>query len=395
MRKTGWLLALLAVLLLAGCEGLQKPVSGPETSSSSAAGKTEGPAATNTPFSPGASAEVSPDPSPSAAPAQFKPYSFPMKASALCGGAPLPDGFLRPLYINENGSMFLYATEDGRIAREFWDGAAYHSLPLVEGVDAGAAAYADMEKGRLCGAGSKLYAQKRTGPSIVVVDMRTGARGYADDLTGWKETDCALSENFQYCGGKILAQIVKYKDGKYDPLDRWVLMDAEAKTCSVLDLSGFREKNLQDWQETLSYRLALAGADRLLYSCLARRVNAETGGEEYACFVYVLDMKGRAQDGREATSAGKTPPQHAIAVATAFDASPDGKYLLYSDAQGRGLYLYDPDAGIEYTVFASDKGARVFAQWGQDGDVYYGAAGPGGEITIDKTNVGEIMKTVH
>lgn len=389
MRKTGLIAAILIVLLAAGCEGFQQPVNG---------GNKPLPTASPTLTPSPALTESSPSPAPTPTPVPVKaaPYIFPLKADGLCGKASLPEGFSKPLYVAADGTMFLYLTTDSRIVKASWDGAAYAPVPVVEGVEAGSASavYMDTANNRLCCTGSKLFSNDRRGSAAVIVDMRTGARCNADDLTGWKQENRALSGSFQYCGGLILAQVMEYADEVYAPIDRWVVVDIADKSDSALNMESILKKNLPDKQTLVSYRLALTGPERLLAACLTRGKNEQTGAEEYACVALELDLKGRVQGSKAISFAGKKPEECILPNASLFDASPDGKYLLYSDTQGVGIYLYDAATGIEYTVLDGGSGTRVFTQWGADGIFYYGAAGKTSskDITIFKTSVSDIKK---
>lgn len=388
-RVLQWTVAVMAALLLAGCGG-QQPVSG--------AGST--PTATATPspaLSVSASASaLSGTQSPASAPASLIAYSFPMAASGLFGSAGTPAGFATPLFFSPDASMFLYATSDGRILKETWNPTGYSQSPVAEGVEAGIGAsfYLDASKSRLCCAGSKLYAGDRPGPAVVIVDMATGARCNADELCAWKKEKGALSDKFQYCGGTILAQVLLYGDETYAPADQWAVLNVDGKTSSTLDMSDLISRFLPDWQDMVSYRLALTARDRLLAVCLAQRQDSSTGTQEFGCFALQMDLKGRVLGSVEASAKDKKPLDLALPQAQLFHASQDGMYLLYTDERGTGVYLYDTQSGAEYEITGTDGRACAFAQWGSGGVVYYGVGGKqsNGQITILKTSVSEIEK---
>jgi hypothetical protein len=314
-----------------------------------------------------------------------------MAAPGLFGAAGESDDFASPLYFSPDASMFLYATSDGRIVQETWDTAGYSQKPIAEGVEAGMGipVYLDASKNRLCCAGSKLYAGGRTGPAVVIVDLATGARCNADELCAWKKDKCALSDQFQYCGGTILAQALLWGDDAYKPTDQWAVIDVAHKTSSTLDMADFASKYLPDWQSVLSYRLVLTAGNQLLAVCLAQKGDKDTGTQEFGCFAIQMDLKGRVLGSVEASAEGKKPQDLALPQAQLFHASPDGKYLLYSGPLNAGVYLYDSENGSEYEIAGTAGRACAFTQWGSGGVFYYGVAGTQGygQITIYKTSV--------
>jgi hypothetical protein len=388
MRRAGLAALVLAALLLAGCEGLQQPAFG-NGASPSASPSTK-------PSAPALSPSPSPTETPEPRPTSPAPYAFPMGAAGLFGGAEPPEGFLRPLWLDAGGESFLHSAADGRIVEERWNGTGYEAVPVAEDVDTslGAAAFPGEQGGALCCAGAKTFPGNRPGPAIVVVDTAAGKRCNADELCGWKETNRALSDKFQFNNGLILAQVEEYRDAEYAPMNRWALLDIEGRSSHVLNLSNFLERNLPDWQELVSMRLAMTGEGHLLAACLVRRESPEGLGEEYASFAVTMDMKGNAVSQNLIVSQGKKPQECAIIGAMLFNASPDGKYLLFTDATGTGIYLYDRAAGVEYTILSGGNAARAFAQWGEGGVIYWGAAGQQGkgDVYIYKTSVGEITK---
>lgn len=389
MRRAGMAALVLAAALLAGCDGLQKPVFGGASPSASPSPKPSAAAGYPTP-------SPSPADTPAPLPTSPAPYAFPMGASGLFGGAEPPEGFLFPLWLDAGAGSFLHSTADGRIVEERWNGMLYEAVPVAEGVDTslGAVAFPDGQGKTLCCAGSKTFPGNRPGPAIVVVDAAGGKRGNADELCGWKEANRALSSGFQFDDGLILAQVLEYRDAEYAPLNRWALLAVEGRSSFVLNMEHFLQRNLPDWQELVSMRLAMTGEGHLLAACLVRGVNAESGAEEHACLAVDMDMKGNATGWRKITSEGKKPQECAISGASHFSASPDGKYLLYTDATGMGIFLYDRAAGVEYTILGGGATARVFAQWGGSGVIYWGAAGQQGrgDVFVYKATVGEIIR---
>jgi hypothetical protein len=389
MRKAGIAALVLAAALLAGCDGMQRPVSGGASPSASSGPNPSEIAARPTP-------SPSPANTPVPRPTSPAPYVFPMGAAGLFGGAEPPEGFFCPLWLDAKGGSFLHSTPDGRIVEERWNGVLYEAVPVAEGVDTslGAAVFPDGQGNLLCCAGTKIFPGNRPGPAIVVVDKAAGKRGNADELCGWKEANRALSSKFQFDNGLILAQVLEYRDAEYVPLNRWALLAVEGRSSFVLNMERFLERNLPDWQELLSMRLAMTGEGHLLAACLVRRVDAESGAEEHACIAVEMDMKGNATDFKKVVSEGKKPQECAISGASHFSASPDGKYLLYTDSTGLGIFLYDRAAGVEYTILGGGSSARAFAQWGGGGVIYWGAAGQQGrgDVFVYRTNVGEIIK---
>lgn len=385
LRAAGFAACLLWLLAaLCGCDGFgEKPVSGTVNTRPVA---TEAPKTT-----PSATAESAESAEPTASPTpapQAEPRSFPMKGGELFLPGAVPEVFAHPVHLGEDGGFF-YATTDGKVFSAMWTGAGYESRPVAENLGgADSCAYVDGQRGLLFWQGSKLLPGGRAGPAVVMVDLQTTGRCNVDELTGWKDEKAVLSHDFQYYGGYVLSRLQDFADGKYSPLDRWVIADVERKSCRVLDLAGFQERNLPGWREMDPPRVVLLGENRLLVVCRVRGLAAGDGampGEASTdCVAVFTDFNGNMLERRSIAGAVAGEPP-AIAQGAGFDVSPDGRYVLYRGSGMGGVYLLDTAALTERQL-AGPEALGVFTQW-VGGSFYYGVD-DGSSQMISKAETG-------
>lgn len=387
MRLAG---ILIAALLLFGCSADREHSVSGNVATPPARTATKLPSAAPTGEIPPATSAPSPTP------AEPAPWAFPMAARRLFSPGAVPEGIYFPFGIIEGKQTFLYATKDNKVFSAQWKGAGYVSTPLAENVAAGCG-YVDRAGQRLFGQGSRYISADRSDPVIVMVDMATSKRCNIDELVGWKEEGLLLSTDYQYYNGMVLSRLQQYSEGKYAALNQWALVDVASKKYSILDLTGFREKNLQQWQQMKELRLALVGGNRLLAVCtLLGTVGTQAmAGDPDAegCVALMLDMNGNAVQSPAIVSGALGQGSSAIAHGKAFDTSPDGKYLLYSDNSSTGIFLYDVAKNMEHVILKSGSPSRVFAQWGEGGSIYYGTEPRQGQgdVTVVKTTIAEVL----
>lgn len=391
--------ALACALLFSGCSSPNRPVSAPEaTPSAKTAKPTKTPKPLLTPQPTDTAATVSPTstPQPSAEPPDA--YSFPMGAAGLFGPDAAPDGFSCPVWLSGDGRMFLYVTTDDRIFRADWDGSSYVITPVAENIAAGVPmnAFVDGQAGTLFCQGSRAYSGSSPGPCIVLADLADGARCNLDDYVGWKESGFLLSPAFQYFGGLILSEVEQDRDGKYASSGKWAVVDLNRRAYTVLDLTGFLQKNLPQWQDLTAMKLALVGENRLLAVCRVRgAIPTATGQtvdkEAEAYCAFLLDMNGNVLTSATLTPDAGGQDGPALLSGVCVSASADGKYLLYGSTASPGVFLFDVDRFKETMIPGSAGSGMAFAQWGSDGAIYYGLSGQanGRQVTIYKTTVAE------
>lgn len=400
MKKGLRVLAAIAAtaVLLSGCAGTKIPVSGPQATPPAKSAK---PVKTvvpqPTPTASGAEPTSTPAASPSPTSEPPAAYTFPMPAAKLFGADPLPDGFSSPVYLTGDGQTVLYATKDNCLFRAQWDGIDYSLMPVAENVNVKLPSTATVDGlgGTLFCQGSRLYPGGGSGPCVVMVNLADGSRCNVDDYVGWKESGFMLSPAFQYFGGLLLSQVEQDIDGKLTPVDRWAILDIARRTYTVLDLSAFREKNLPQWQEISSMKLALVGESKLLAVCLAQgSIPSATGStaneNAQANFVFLLDMNGNVLKNTPISpDAGNPELLSGISV----KASPDGKYLLYCSSKTAGVFLFSLDKCVETMISESAGAGMAFSQWGKGGVIYYGLSGKTASqgVTVYQTSVEQII----
>ena len=359
--------ALLAAALLSGCgPQSEQPVLNPEQTTHATAHTAPAVSSAPTP-EPTAQAGT---PEPSHPRANRPQWQYPLAAGALFGGRGLPEDFLFPLRLWEDGSQFLFATTDGRVLRARWDGVAYTAEPVAEQLDTVglSAAFVDSARQWLFA-----LAEKRTGNktirSIVMVNLATTARCDLCDMVGWQADGVALTREFQYAGGVVLARLMD--QGSEAGLARWVLVDAAKKTCSTIDLEGFAAQHLSQWQQASAARLIALGGDRFL-SVWAVRGAIQTDNrviDETQAVAFVLDRSGAVVSALGVIKAAGSG-QPAITGGTGFTPSADGRLVAFGGADG-GVWLYDSQTNTEQAV-EGGKARLTFAQWSDDGSLLYG-----------------------
>lgn len=402
LKKSPGLLGIILVLaLLAGCAS-EMPVSGSATtravSPAPTGAQTAAPVST-TPVSPSiAPAEATPVPSATAGLTGPGAYRWPLDASGLFSPGGVPDDFSSPLYVPGDGLMFLYVTDGGNIRRALWNGTGYVTHPVAENVDAGAtaAAVVDGAGHRLFCPGTRRYADGKSGPAIVAIDLNDGSRCNLDEAAKLGDAGLLIASDYQYADGTLLVRLTG-ADGAL--MNQWAVFDVARQTFTVLDLTGFKAGYLQGWNELVSLTVALTGKNRALAVCVAGGYAApEATGTEgavkspYECLAIPMDLTGSPAG--DAVKIAGSDRNHCCSLQYGkhFRASADGKKLLYT-ADGGGLYVYDIAANKERAVY-SGAAALTFAAWGKDGAVYYSAATeqPAGGYLIHRADISKLGK---
>jgi hypothetical protein len=394
--------ALACAMLLFGCSGgPNKPVSGQVATPPA---KTAKPPKTAKPLTTPTLSSMEPTATPFATSTPSdeppSPYAFPIGAAGLFGSTQVPEGFTRPVWLSGDGRAFLFATKDNGIFRALWDGSGYAVAPIAENINTGASSNAclDDKGGTLFCEGSRANPNGGTVPCVVMVNLADGSRCNVDDYVGWKEENLVFSSAFQYFGGLVLSEMKENHGGKYASAGAWALADIERRAYTVLDMTGFREKNLPQWQEISAMKLALVGQNRLLAVCRTRgstlAATGDAGSQDaQGYYAFLLDLNGNVLKSSVLTPDAKLQGGLAIFSGVCFNASPDGKYLLYGPAGAQGVYLFDVDKWTEKLIPGSAVANMAFTQWGKGGAIFYGLAGKaaGQQVTIYRTSVEEVL----
>ena len=156
-----------------------------------------------------------------------------------------------------------------------------------------------------------------------------------------------------------------------EPLEQWLIIDTDKKTCSRLDLSGFAAQHLDQWKQASASRLIALGEDKLL-SLWSVRGAVQAGSQETdetRAYAFVLDRSGSVVEALGAVEgAGASPP--AILTGTGYTPSADGRQVAFG-GDGGGVWVYYLAANAEQAV-ERGKAKLTFAQWGADGSLIYG-----------------------
>lgn len=385
--------ALALAVLFAGCAPVQTDVGGDATM----------PVQTTASPNPQPTADPTPTPPAEATPAPEATPAWPARVSGFFLPQAVPEDYIRPVHLSEEGNLLLYATSANSILLCRRAGAVLETVPVVEKVNIGPGSSLCMDEagGRLYVTGNRPGAAEGAPPAVVMVALENGARCYLDELVGWNEKGYAFSNDFQACGGKLLVRLLAVKDGQTSPSDRWAAVSPEEKAVQILDFKSLAEKALPQWQKVTAVRPALAHDGTVLVVCrvqgrLPQETPAEAAGaaggdgapEQAGVCVLRAALSGEVLGTVEFMNETGRADALRLWDGKVYGLSPDGRHLLYGGASS-GLFLYDTGANAEFAVL--EDGAEIlFANWGAEGHVYCGAAQGAGDALLYKLTLDEI-----